>query len=261
MGTFLISCLTILVISWNTHIMFFNSHLIHEVQKIQNYILKLLPKFPRKYYNRHLSSKKDVDDFSHHFASSLPGDVPISHLLGIWRELTTYVRHLHLSKTNGFGDFWKMFSLITHVLQKMVKIFRDICDVIEGCGLVLGIFFFFLGAFFWGGSVGFVPAFFPAHVVWLGGVFVVVWWCFCVFVVVFLWWCSCGGVLVVAFLWCFCGVPGGGVFVVVCLGGVFVVVFVWCGCVFVVVWWCFCHCGGVLSFWWCFCSGVFVVVW
>ena len=59
-----------------------------------------------------------------------------------------------------------------------------------GCGLVLGIFFFFLGAFFfffW--SVGFVPAFFPAHVVWLGGVFVVVWWCFCggAFVVVFVW--------------------------------------------------------------------------
>ena len=57
--------------------------------------------------------------------------------------------------------------------------------------------------------MGFVPAFFPAHVVWLGGVFVVVWWCFCggVFCggvcvvmflgwcgwVVFLWWCSCGG--------------------------------------------------------------------
>ena len=47
--------------------------------------------------------------------------------------------------------------------------------------------------------MGFVPAFFPAHVVWLGGVFVVVWWCFC------------GGVCV-------------DVFVVVWLGGVFVVV-------------------------------------
>ena len=48
-------------------------------------------------------------------------------------------------------------------------------------------FFFFWHFFFW--SVGFVPAFFPAHVVWLGGVFVVVWWCFCggVFVVVFVW--------------------------------------------------------------------------
>ena len=47
------------------------------------------------------------------------------------------------------------------------------------------------------------------------GVFVVVWWCFCVFVMV--WWCFCGGVVV--FSWCcFCdGVPG----------------------VFVVVWWCF----------------------
>ena len=44
-----------------------------------------------------------------------------------------------------------------------------------------------------------------------GGVFVVVWWCFCN---VFLW-CSCGGVLVVVFLWwCFCG-------------GVLVVVFLW----------------------------------
>ena len=43
--------------------------------------------------------------------------------------------------------------------------------------------------------MGFVPAFFPAHVVWLGGVFVVV----------FLWWC-------------------GGDFVVVWLGGAFVVV-------------------------------------
>ena len=47
--------------------------------------------------------------------------------------------------------------------------------------------FFFWHFFFW--SVGFVPAFFPAHVVWLGGVLVVVWWCFCggVFVVVFVW--------------------------------------------------------------------------
>ena len=59
----------------------------------------------------------------------------------------------------------------------------------KGCGLVLGIFFFFWGAFFFFGSVGFVPAFFPAHVVWLGGVFVVLWWCFC------------GGVLVVVFVW------------------------------------------------------------
>ena len=33
-----------------------------------------------------------------------------------------------------------------------------------------------------------------------------VWWCFCVGVVMFLWWCFCGGVLVVVFLWwCFCG--------------------------------------------------------
>lgn len=77
-----------------------------------------------------LQLKKKADDFSHHFASSLPGDVPISHLLGIWRELTTDIRHLHLSKTNGFGDLWKMFSLITHVLQKMVKIFWYIWDVI-----------------------------------------------------------------------------------------------------------------------------------
>ena len=52
-----------------------------------------------------------------------------------------------------------------------------------------GNFFLFFGAFFFFWSVGFVPAFFPAHVVWLGGVFVVVWWCFCggVFVVVFVW--------------------------------------------------------------------------
>ena len=47
-----------------------------------------------------------------------------------------------------------------------------------------------------------------------GGVFVLVWWCFCacvfvVVVVVFLWWCFCGGAVV--FLWCFC------VFVVVFL--------------------------------------------
>ena len=28
-----------------------------------------------------------------------------------------------------------------------------------------------------------------------------VWWCFCVGVVMFLW-CSCGGVFVVVFLWC-----------------------------------------------------------
>ena len=33
-----------------------------------------------------------------------------------------------------------------------------------------------------------------------------VWWCFCVGVVMFLWWCFCGGVLVVMFLWWrFCG--------------------------------------------------------
>ena len=90
-------------------------------------------------------------------------------------------------------------------------------------GADLFCFFFWGGGgiFFWGGSVGFVPAFFPAHVVWLGGVFVVV---------MFLFWCFCGGVVV---LLCFCG-------------GVFVVVW-WCFCVFVVV------------FWWCFC-GVFVVV-
>ena len=50
-------------------------------------------------------------------------------------------------------------------------------------------FFSFLGGHFFFWSVGFVPAFFPAHVVWLGGVFAVVWWCFCggVFVVVFVW--------------------------------------------------------------------------
>ena len=50
-------------------------------------------------------------------------------------------------------------------------------------------FFSFFGGHFFFWSVGFVPAFFPAHVVWLGGVFVVVWWCFCggVFVVVFVW--------------------------------------------------------------------------
>ena len=78
--------------------------------------------------------------------------------------------------------------------------------------------------------------------------------------VVFFWWC--GGVAVflcgvfVVGWWCFCG----GVFVVVFLCGVFVVVW-WCFCggVFVVVflWWC--SCDGVFVFlWWCFC--VFVVV-
>ena len=38
---------------------------------------------------------------------------------------------------------------------------------------------------------------------WCGGVFVVLWWCFCggVCVVVFLWCCFCGGVV---FLW-WCG--------------------------------------------------------
>ena len=28
-----------------------------------------------------------------------------------------------------------------------------------------------------------------------------VWWCFCVGVVMFLWWCFCGGVLVVVLVW------------------------------------------------------------
>ena len=56
----------------------------------------------------------------------------------------------------------------------------------------------------------------------VGGVFVVVflWWCVCIFAVV--WGCSCGGVFVVVFLW-------------------------WCS-----LWWCFC--GGVLAvvfLWWC----------
>ena len=119
---------------------------------------------------------------------------------------------------------------------------------------------------------------------WCGGVFVVVWWCFCggvfvvvfsyclcgaVFVVVFLK-CLCGGVCVVVFLWwCFCG----GVLAVVFLwwcGGVFVVVFSYCLCggVFVVVflWWCSCggvFCGGVfvVFVWWCFYDGVVVFLW
>ena len=75
---------------------------------------------------------------------------------------------------------------------------------------------------------------------WCGGVFVVVWWCFCggVCVVVFLWRCR-GGVFVVAFLWWrFCG-------------GVLVVVFLW-----------WCSCGGVFAevfLWWCSCGGVGVV--
>ena len=58
-----------------------------------------------------------------------------------------------------------------------------------GADLFWEFFSFFFGHFFFCWSVGFVPAFFPAHVVWLGGVFVVVWWCFCggVFVVVFVW--------------------------------------------------------------------------
>ena len=59
-----------------------------------------------------------------------------------------------------------------------------------GADLFWVFFSFFLGHFFFW-SVGSVPAFFPAHVVWLGGVFVVVWWCLC------------GGVCVVVFLWCF----------------------------------------------------------
>ena len=78
--------------------------------------------------------------------------------------------------------------------------------------------------------MGFVPAFFPAHVVWLGGVFVVVflWWCGSAFM--FLWWCFCGGVVG----WCFCG-------------GVCVVWLCFCGgvVVFLSLWWCFCHCGDV----------------
>ena len=82
--------------------------------------------------------------------------------------------------------------------QKQKYEIRDYILVIKGCGLVLGIFFFFFWAFFFW-SVGFVPAFFPAHVVWLGGVFVVVWWSGGVFVV-FLW-CFCGGVFVVVFVW------------------------------------------------------------
>ena len=113
--------------------------------------------------------------------------------------------------------------------------------------------------------------------VWLGGVFVFLWWCFGSVFVVFLWWCFCGGVLVVVFVWwCFCG----GVFVVVFLwwcfcGGVFVLVFF----VLVFLWWCFCGgvfvvvflwcgCGGVLGggclwavfLWWCSYGGVLVVV-
>ena len=67
---------------------------------------------------------------------------------------------------------------------------------------------------------------------WCGGVFVLVWWCFCGGVVVF-----CGGVAV--FLswcgWCFCGG---------------VVVFLW---------WCF-GVGVVVFLWWCSCGDVFVVV-
>ena len=64
-----------------------------------------------------------------------------------------------------------------------------LCVVYVWVRTCFGIFFyFFLGTFFFW-SVGFVPAFFPAHVVWLGGAFVVVWWCFCggVFVVVLVW--------------------------------------------------------------------------
>ena len=59
----------------------------------------------------------------------------------------------HISQTKGADLFWEFFS-------------------------------FFFGHFFFFWSVGFVPAFFPAHVVWL---------------VVFLWWC--GGVFVVVFVW------------------------------------------------------------
>lgn len=131
LGT-LISCLTMLVISWNTPIMFFNSHLIHEVQKIQNYILKLRILSSQENTPTATSAQKKKSRWFFPplcFLSSRWCSHPC-HLLGIWRELTTDIRHLHLSKTNGFGDLWKMFSLITHVLQKMVKIFWYIWDVI-----------------------------------------------------------------------------------------------------------------------------------
>ena len=97
-----------------------------------------------------------------------------------------------------------------------------------------GMFFLFLGGIFFFWSVGFVPAFFPAHVVWLGGVFVVVWWCFCGV--------PCGGVFGVFVVVCFCCVVGW------CFcGGVCVVWLCFCGgvVVFLSLWWCFCHCGDV----------------
>ena len=65
----------------------------------------------------------------------------------------------------------------------------------------------------------------------------VLWWCFCDgVVVVFLWWffCGGGGVFVVVW-WCFCG-------------GVFVVVWrCFCGGVFVFLWWCFFGQGSTLK--------------
>ena len=156
-----------------------------------------------------------------------------------------------------FASSPSWFSWSTIRLKKIHLEIRHISKRVRTC---FGIFFLF-----W--SVGFAPAFFPAHVVWLGGVFVVVWWCFCggVCVVMFLWWCG----WVVFLWWCFCG----GVFVVVWLGVFFFVVVFLCFCgVFVVfLWWCFS--GAVLvvvflwcslwwCFWgWCFCGGVFVVVW
>ena len=73
-----------------------------------------------------------------------------------------------------------------------------------GCGLVLGMFFFFWGAFFFFFGL-WALCLLSFQLTWCG-------W------VVFLWWC--GGVFVVFLWWCLCG----DVFVVVWLGGVFVVV-------------------------------------
>ena len=153
-----------------------------------------------------------------------------------------------------------------------------------------GNFLNFLGGIFFFWSLGFVPAFFPAHMptqknifsshlqvilrvsssqaatrsdrvaVSIFSVFPCVSVCECLYGLYSVFWC----VVVCCVVLC-CLVLGWVVLYCVGAVGVWCVVVVRCYCDGVVfLWWCFC--GGVVVFlwcslWWCFCGGVLVAVW
>ena len=103
---------------------------------------------------------------------------------------------IHLRHKGTLSDSLAMqYSCILYAIMTYIDVVH-VCTnnacvcvlILNGCGLVLGILFFFFLAFFL--VCGLCASF-------LSSSRGVVGWCFCGGVVVFLWWCLCGDVFVV----------------------------------------------------------------